>query len=200
MVTIGLDCINSWTRSADGAGDLKLVSLEDGGQIARGRGGLFSGLRDAGQEELHPGLPRPSLADLLQERVIVVAPGFHEQAEIENWLPQHPGLTQDQRDEQSAQAPIAVEKGTDRLGLDVGQARSDEWGWRRILGVQEALQRIKAFVQPVRRRRQEQRVAGPGSADPVLRAAKLDRLLCSAPSRLGKPPTSAALRMLVLFC
>ena len=104
------------------------MSIEHGDQIARRRGGLFSGLRDAGQEELHPGLPRPSLPDLLQESVVVVAPGFQEQAEIEDRLSQNARLAQDQRDEQPTQAPVAIEKGMDRLELDVGQARSDERG------------------------------------------------------------------------
>ncbi len=70
----------------------------------------------------------------------------------------------------------------DRLELDMGQGRPDERGQRRILAVQEALQRIEALVQPVRRRRHEQGVARPGSADPVLRAAELARLLrCATP-------------------
>ena len=169
------------SRAAE-AGDLLSVSVEHGDQIASRGGSLFRGLRDAGQEEFHPGLPRPSLPNLLQEPVIVVAPGLQEQAEIEDRFPQHPGLTQDQRDEQPAQASVAVEKGMDRLELDVGQARPDERGQRRILAVQEALERIEAFIQPVRRRRHEQGVARPGSADSVLRAAELARLLrCATP-------------------
>jgi hypothetical protein len=69
-----VDAERGWGRATE-ACDLLSVSIEHGDEIARGRGGLFSGLRDAGQKELHPGLPDPSLADLLQEPVIIVAPG-----------------------------------------------------------------------------------------------------------------------------
>jgi hypothetical protein len=72
----------------------------------------------------------------------------------------------------------------DGLELDMAQARPDERRKRRIFAVQEALERIEAFIQPVRWRRHEQGVAGPGSTDPVLRAPELARLLCGATSRL----------------
>ena len=80
MVTIGLACMDSSRPEAPTAphrpeaGDRLAMGVEHGDQIARGRGSLFGGLRDAGQEELHPGLPRPGLPDLLQEPVVVVAP------------------------------------------------------------------------------------------------------------------------------
>ena len=187
MVTIGLACMSSWTRSADGAARPRpAISCRWVSNMAirsRAVAEPAQRFRDAGQEELHPGLPSPRLA-LLQEPVVVVAPGFQEQAEIEDRLAQHPRLAEDQRDEQPTQAPIAVEKRVDRLELDVGQARPDERGQRRILAVQEALERIEAFVQSIGRRRHEQGVAGPGSADPVLRAAKFARLLRCAPARL----------------
>jgi hypothetical protein len=58
------------------------MRVEHGDQVPSRRGGLFGGLRDAGQEEFNPGLPGPGLPDLLQEPVIVVAPGFQYCATI----------------------------------------------------------------------------------------------------------------------
>ena len=54
------------------------------------------------------------------------------------------------------------------------------------LVVQEALECAEAFVQTCRRRRHEQRVAGPGAADPVLRAPKLAGLLARAAPCLSR--------------
>ena len=70
-----------------------------------------------------------------------------------------------------------------RLELNVGETCPDERRHCRVIGVQEALECIEAFHQTVRRWRDEECVPW-GVLNPVLRSAKLTRLLAGASTGL----------------
>ena len=96
---------------------------------------------------------------------------------------QYAGVVQQQRHEQASQTAVAVQEGMDGLELHVRQPRPDEDGEPVVSGVQEALERRHAVGHGGVGRRHEDGVAGPGPADPVLRAAEFAGGLGAAASR-----------------
>lgn len=95
---------------------------------------------------------------------------------------------QQQRDQQAAEAAVAVEEGVDRLELHVGERGPDQRGGR--LGgprtgagpaVQKGLEGRHAGLDFVGRRRHEVGAARSRATDPVLRAPELARQLLAAP-------------------
>ena len=75
----------------------------------------------------------------------------------------------------------------DRLELDMEQPGLDESRQLRGVLVQEALELSEAAVEFGDRRRNEQGVAGPGAADPVLRAPEFAGALGPATTALEQP-------------
>jgi hypothetical protein len=113
------------------------ISLEHCHQFARRVGGLFGGFRDTSQEELHPRFPATRETHFLQQTVIIVSPAFEEQAEIQNGLTQHARVTQQQRDQETSKAPIAIKERMDRLELHMGEPSTYKRRHRRIIRMQK---------------------------------------------------------------
>jgi hypothetical protein len=118
----------------------------------------------------------------LKTFVIGPAVGLEIEAEIEEGIAQHALLTQEQRDEQSPEATVAVEKGVDAFELDMGETGLHEHGDAGSFCVQEALEIAHAGRDLLRRWGDERGIARPRAADPVLAAAKLARVLPFAAS------------------
>ncbi len=95
-------------------------------QRIRRRHGLRRARLDPLGEEIQPALPVSAQAHLVQQLVVERAMRLEEQARIQHRLAQHPVGYQLQHDQQPPEAPIAVEKGMNRLELHVGQRRLDE--------------------------------------------------------------------------
>src|SRR5262245_41469473 len=90
-------------------------------------------------------------------------------------------MAQDERNEQAADAPVAIQKRMDSLELDVRQSGFDQRWIGRVFVVNEAFQRAHAILNVGGWRWNEMRVSGPRAANPVLRATEFARRLL-APS------------------
>lgn len=81
----------------------------------------------------------------LQVFVVLEAPHLEVEAQVQDRLRQRPLGTQEQRDEESSEATIAVEKRVNGLELHVGEPGLDQ-RWRPLgLVVQELLERAHAL-------------------------------------------------------
>src|SRR5205085_6434799 len=103
----------------------------------RGLGGCVD---YAGKEEIEPALPIAGLAHGLQALVVRAPVRLEVEAEVQQRLAHHLALAQKKRDQQPAEAAVAVEERVDRLELHVREARHYE---HRDLGrfrVEEALE------------------------------------------------------------
>src|SRR5437016_3356254 len=89
-------------------------------------------LPNAAQKELDPVLPFSVLADSQQRAVVLVAVLFEESAEVQERLRQDLPVTQEQADQQPADASIPIDKRMDRLELVVNQGQADQL--RRFVG------------------------------------------------------------------
>ena len=106
---------------------------------------------------------------------------FEVEAEIENRLAQHLLIAEQQRNQQTTQAAIAVQKRVNRFKLHMRQRRLDQHrhGLRAV--VQKKLQLAHAVHHFFGRRRNKGRIAGARAANPVLAAPKFPRCLMAAP-------------------
>ena len=171
-----MDTQNGRRRTAQRL-DAATVCVELGDQLPGRLGGLVRCLGHAIQEEREPALPRSRLLHGLQQLVVQAAVLLQVKAEIEHRRTQDALLAQQQqRDQQSAKPPVAVEERVDRLELDVDQAGLDQGGQAIGRVVDEQLELAHALLDDVRRR-DERRVAGPGAAYPVLAAAEFAGIL-----------------------
>src|SRR5438876_661423 len=96
--------------------------------------------------------------------------------EIQHRLVQRLAFAEEERDEQAADAAVAIEERMNRLELSVGESDFDQQ-WQAIRFVQERLEVAQSGGYFVRRRRdergvRERRGAGP---DPVLTPTQLAR-------------------------
>src|SRR6202022_3846459 len=94
-------------------------------------------------------------------------------AEIEQGLGQDPFRTEDESDQQAADAAVAVEEWVDGLELDMGQGRLDQRGGSAGLVVQEFLEIADARLHLLRGGRHEEGIAGARPPGPVLGAPVL---------------------------
>src|SRR6266498_1531461 len=101
---------------------------------------------------------------------------LEERAEIEQRLLEELLRLQQERDEQPADAAVAVEKRMDRLELIVNERQADQRREMR-LGVQELLEQVERGVHLRDRRRDVRRLRDLRSRlpDPVLHRAELAR-------------------------
>jgi len=72
-----------------------------------------------------PRLPVAGAAHLIELPVILIPMLFEMQAQIQQRLPQHAGILQDQRDHQPAHTAVAVEERVDGLELQMRQRGGD---------------------------------------------------------------------------
>ncbi len=100
---------------------------------------------------------------------------LEERRQIGQWLRHETALGQEQRDEQPADAAVAVDERVDRLELVVHERRLHEH--RGMLLVEKPLPRVQALIHLLDRGRNECRLVEGAArrSDPVLRAAKLAR-------------------------
>lgn len=79
-------------------------------------------LLDAAQEELEPPLPIALVANRLKPLVILASIAPEEMAQVEQRTRHHALLTHEERDQQAADAAIAVEEGVAGLELSMNQS------------------------------------------------------------------------------
>src|SRR5205814_694727 len=82
---------------------------------------LFALARDPGEEIEQPILPRAAFGDGAQAVVIVAASRLEECAQMEQRQRQRATLHEQQGDEETSHAPVAVEEWVDRLALVMHQ-------------------------------------------------------------------------------
>ena len=97
----------------------RAIRGDQGEQIPRGGNGLVGDARNAAQEEIRPPLPVPIGAHGAQAAVILVAMSLEEEAQIQERLREELPVLQKQRDQQPADAAVAVEVRVDGLELNV---------------------------------------------------------------------------------
>src|SRR6266851_2832773 len=83
-------------------------------------------------------------------------------------------MAKQKRDQQAADAAVAIEKGVNRFELKVSERRFHQ---RRRIGMQELFELSHATLHILRRRRYKCCVAWASTSDPVLRLPKLARRL-----------------------
>ena len=132
------------------------------------------------------------LPDFLEQAIVIGATGFQIEAEIEKRSAQDTVNAEIEGDEQAPDPAIAVEEGVDRFELDMEQPRLDERREFRGGFMHETLEGIKACMEFMRRRRDEQGVPGARTTDPVLRSAEFAGFPGSAPAALQQPGMHAA--------
>ena len=160
------------------------VFFEQGDYLARGIDRLDRGVPYAGQEEFHPRFPRAVFTDFLKQAIVVEASRFEVEAQIQDRFAQRSRFAQRECDQQTSQAPVSIKERVDSLELRMRQTRLDQRRQLWIVRMQKLFERVEAFIQPVRRRWDEQGVARARAPNPVLRAAKLTGLLAGATSGL----------------
>lgn len=155
------------------------------------------GLRDqSAQEEGAPSGPVAIARDCQQPIVIFVAMGLEEFGQVEIRPGQQPARCEKQRDDQSAEAAIAVEEGMDRLelGMDDGELHQPI----RRIGMDVAFPCIHAGLQRIRPARHEPRPVrscnrrdrSSSECDDIRRGPCCGRAL--RPSGRGGSPSPAA--------
>ena len=140
-------------RTASERLDRAPVCFEQRHEFARGIDRLRCRVANTGQKIVHPSFPRAVFADLLQQPVVLGAPHLEVQAEIQSRLTQRAGIAQHERDQQTPDAAVAIEERVDGFELHVGKPRLDQRRQLRIVRMQELFERVEAFIQPIRRRR-----------------------------------------------
>ena len=101
-------------------------------------------------------------------------------------------MLEQRRDQQSADAAVAVQEGVERLELHVHQRHAHEGRQRRRRVVDVALQIGQQPGQVVRRRGHKHRAARPCAAHPVLRTPQFPRLLAGAPGAVEQQAVRVA--------
>src|SRR5215208_67307 len=156
--------------------DSTLVLLAKVPQSSRATGSILGLTRDACKKVNDPLLPFAPLARGEQSRVVLGAMPLEIGAEVEQWSAEQAPLAEQQRDEQSPDAPIAVEERMDCLELVVQHGEPDERrGW--IVGVEVPLQIGQRLVHLRNVRRNDRGLSkrAPRGADPVLCSTKFAR-------------------------
>jgi hypothetical protein len=131
--------------AAAGRPDALAVFLEHGGEALGGGEGGVGDLVDAVEEEGHPGLPVAVAAHAVQEVVVGGAVLLEVQAQVEQRLAEGPGVTEQTRDQQAADAAVAVQEGVDALELNVGETGPLEGREAVALGVEKPLPSDHSF-------------------------------------------------------
>jgi hypothetical protein len=106
----------------------------------------------------------------LQEFVVTVAVTLKIEAQVEQRLPKHAALAEQEREQEPSQTPIAIQKRMDGLELHMHQAELDQQ--RQPVVMEVLLEGIEALHQRLGRRRYKKGIAWPASTNPVLTATK----------------------------
>src|SRR6185437_12477622 len=113
-------------------------------QAHRRRCRLCRARNDGICEEFKPCFPIACLAYAVQQFVVCLPVLLEVQAQVEQWLAQQSVVGELQRDEQAADASVAIEKRVNRLELHVRERRLGK-RWRYLWAiVQEALEIFQA--------------------------------------------------------
>src|SRR5437764_517556 len=112
---------------------------------SRGRGRLLSSLADALQEEQQPALPVAATTDRRQPVVVLGAVTPEVVAEVEQRAMEHAAMHEQERDQQSPDAPVPVHEGMDGLELGVRETDVDQRG-KVVVLMQEALEVIERLM------------------------------------------------------
>src|SRR5690606_27196199 len=157
------------------------VVAEHGGETLRRLDRSLRRHTHALQEESEPGLPVAFPPDEVEQRVVLLAVLLEVEAEVEQRIAQHAVVAEQKRDQEPADAAVAVEERMDRLELHVGEAGPDEVRQAVAPIVEEALERSHRVRDRGVRRRHEHGITRPGAADPVLGTPKLAGVLAAPP-------------------
>lgn len=149
-------------------------------QALGGLDALPSGFGDATKEEGDPGFPIAVFSHRLQMVVIRLPVLLEEQAEIQQWLPQDTALAHQEGDQQATEPAVTVQEWMDGFELDMHKGGFYQQRHIRCAGMNEGFQRAQTLHDQVRWRGNEQRIAWPCAADPVLSAAKFAWVLVLA--------------------
>jgi hypothetical protein len=168
---------NRRSRTSPGRFDLRAVRLKDRAQALGGEYRAVGDLSNPFQEERDPRFPVSVAADTIQEVVVRGAIPFEIEAEVEERVAEDPRLAEQQRDEETADAAVAVEKRMDRLELHVRQGRAQEHRHAVALRVKELLELRHALGNRRVWRRHESGVSRSRATNPVLGAAEFARIL-----------------------
>src|SRR5690606_8935265 len=96
-------------------------------------------LRDTGQEEGQPFLPGALVADCLEQLIIAAAVLLQKIGEVEDRLVEDAPLHQQEGDQQTPDAAVAVKERVDGFELGMGEADPDQDG-EIALAMEELLQ------------------------------------------------------------
>lgn len=83
---------------------------------------LFAYFNNPAQEELKPLLPTAGITHRLQFIVVLLTVLIKKIGEIEYWLKQHSALAKHKRNQESANAAIAIEEWMNSLELGMGES------------------------------------------------------------------------------
>src|ERR1019366_3667877 len=127
------------------------------------------------EKELDPLLPDSLGANSLKQFVIAVTVCLEEKAQIEKRLTQSALSAEKQRNQQTSQPSIAVEKGMDRLELYMYQSSLNQNGQIVFFVVKEMFKAVEAFHHSLWGRRNKRSVSRTATTNPILRTAKFTR-------------------------
>ena len=119
----------------------------------------------------------PVAANLRQPGVVLLLLTLEGQADVEQGLLQQIPMLDEQRDQEPADAAVAIEERMDRLELRMGETNPNQ-GRQTAIVMQPPLQRREGVGDGFGRRWDKAGVAGPAAADPVLRPAEFTRAAC----------------------
>lgn len=170
--------------SAKFLGDDLPVIFTQHQNLPGGCGGLPAHLRDPLEEEGQPSLPIAVVPYRLDAIIIFLTIPLEIIRQIQHRLEQHVLFTQQKRDEQPADASIAVQKRVDGLELGVDQADLDQQGQRRPV-MEEPFQVAEGIEDFMGRGRNESGFGQGATArpDPVLAGSQLAGGQMLPPSR-----------------
>ena len=128
------------------------------------------------RKKTEPLFPRPAVTHRLQFLVILLAVPLEEPGQVEDRLVQHLSFAEQESDEQSSDAAIAVQKRVYRLELGVNQPDFDQQ-WQFRVGVEKVFQFGQLLWNFMMWWRNEGRLVqcAAGRADPVLAGSQLAR-------------------------
>jgi hypothetical protein len=156
------------------------IALRDDG--LRGACGRPRRAADTAQKKRDPRFPMALLADGGEAVVVLGTPRLQVQRQVQQRSRQRAVFAQHQRDQQPADAAVAVQGGMDGFELCVGECAAHQQRHAVARIVQETFELAERVHQLVRRRRDEARVLqrAAGTAYPVLRGAELAGRLVAA--------------------
>src|SRR5216684_5068884 len=152
--------------------DLFPISFEEVKNLNGCAGCLARGSFCALKKKAEPFFPNAFGTNSLKQIVIALTVSLEVKTQIEERLTQSAFGAEKQRNQQSAQPTIAIEKGVDRFELDVNESGLDEHGQLVFFVMKKMLEAVQTLHHELRWRRNKRSVSGTATANPILRAAK----------------------------